>query len=134
VANVNPSLRETIDGFLKNKLLSVQRWLMVMLQMSEFAAALHAQGKSLSTMIKNCLTIDNRDKRQPIAVFYYCQPFEALQHQYCRCTDKEKEKLREYVPDIEITTDNPQPAMVDVWIMGKEFERIANGWYVDSGG
>jgi hypothetical protein len=42
--------------------------------------------------------------------------------------------LREYVPDIEITARNPQPAKIDVWIIGKAFERIANRWKIGSSG
>jgi hypothetical protein len=51
LANINPLLRATIDVCLKIKYLSVQGWLMIMLQMVQFAAALHAQGKSLSIVV-----------------------------------------------------------------------------------
>ena len=105
-----------------------------MLQMAEFVTHLHAQGQSLSTIIEHCVFIRVKDKRKVNVLFFYCQPFAALQYQYSFLSESEQlHAFRGYLPQLEIITNNPKPDDVDMWMMGKTFERIVSSWKASNG-
>ena len=84
------SYHKKITDCLINNLLSLPAWLSVMVQMAEFVTYLHDHSQSLSTVIEDCVIINIEDIKDPKPLFFYCQPFAVLKHQFSQMSRQEQ--------------------------------------------